>query len=109
VFCDPKVLDHVVYVGEDAHEGNRFADSTHGCQGSAGSPHALQTESALGNLPRMVNCLVGNGGVRFREPACCAPAMASAAVSELRNWWVGVVFRSDAPLLLEFGGSRLNC
>jgi hypothetical protein len=72
------------------------------------APHALQTESALGNLPRMVNCLVGNGGVRFREPACCAPAMASAAVSNLRNWWVGVVFRSDASLLLEFGGSRLG-
>jgi hypothetical protein len=56
----------------------------------------------------MVNCLVGKGGVRFREPGCCAPAMASAAVSDLRNWWAGVVFRSDASLLLEFGGSRLG-
>jgi hypothetical protein len=32
--------------------------------------------------PRMVNCLVGKGGIRFREPVTLAPDMASV---ELRR------------------------
>jgi hypothetical protein len=32
----------------------------------------------LQNLPKIVICFVGNGGVRFREPVCSVPTMASA-------------------------------
>jgi hypothetical protein len=65
---NPKVLDHVVNVGKDAHEGNRFADSTHGCQGSAGSPHALQTESALGTYQEWSIVLWGKVGSASANP-----------------------------------------
>ena len=33
----------------------------------------------------MVICLVGNGGIRLREPVCCATDMVSVAASVLRN------------------------
>lgn len=31
------------------------------------------------DLPRMVICLVGKGGVPFRDPICCAPAIAAVS------------------------------
>jgi hypothetical protein len=37
------------------------------------------------NSPKIVICLVGKGGVRFREPVCCAPDMATVTLFVLSN------------------------
>ena len=64
-----------------------------------------QLETSLDGLssvisPRIVICRVGNGGIRFREPVCCGPDMASVAASVLRSKGLLVGNCSESRMLV---------
>ena len=52
------------------------------------------------HIPRIVICLVGNSGVRFRGPGSCVLDMADVAGLVLRNCSVGVRISSKLWYLL---------
>jgi hypothetical protein len=65
--------------------------------GTGGS--GFVAEGAGLDVPRMVICLVGKGGVPFPDPICCTPAIAAVSrykmtdlehsSSKVSLWWCG--------------------
>jgi len=62
----------------------------------------VKLASALEHSPRITICFIGNGGVRFREPVCWVPDMASAVAAVSARSLLDVWVPQLVWMLLQF-------